>query len=116
MTLQVTIYPSENQTQILATYDGHDCLKGSLIPRPLQRRALPTLLEGLALWYATPVHAAVVVDETLDPGRVEDLWGGGFWPQELSNVHFEIVEPAKRFRLRGPGDFSHLYLLHGGTR
>lgn len=116
MTIQATIHPSGGQTRILATLHGDDCLKATLPPSPLHRRALSTLLEGLSLWHATPVHAVLVVDDDFHRGRVEDLWDGGLWPPDLSNIHYEIAEPSRQTRLWGPGDFGEVYALHGGTR
>lgn len=116
MTLHATIQPGPHRTRILATDQGDDCLKAVLPTPPVHPRALHTLLEGLALWHGEPVHAALVADGPSGLSRVEDLFGGGLWPHDLANVRFDIHHPRRARRIRGPGDFRRLYLLHGGGR
>ena len=116
MTLNATVHPGPNQTRILATDDGDDCLKAVLPSSPVHPRALHTLLEGLALWHGRPVHAVLLADGPSGTSRVDTLFGGGLWPHDLASVRFEIRHPRKHDRIRGPGDFRQLYLLHGGDR
>lgn len=116
MTLRASVHPGPNLTRILATEEGDDCLKAVLPSRPIHPRALYTLLEGLALWHGLPVHAALVAGDPSALSRVEDLFGGGLWPHDLANVRFEVRHPRRPDRIRGPGDFRQLYLLHGGGR
>lgn len=116
MEIQATISPGPGGTRILMTEDGDDCLKALLRTTPSHPRALHTLLEGVAMWYGAPVCAALLAGGQWGTSYVESLFGGDVWPQELSNVRFEFRYPRKRRRIRGPGDFRQLYLLHGGDR
>ena len=116
MKLRATVHPGPNQTRILVTEDGDDCLRAVLPMPPTHPRALHTLLEGLALWHGRPVHAVLVAGGPSGPSRVDTLFGGGLWPHDLANVQFEIRHPRRPRRLRGPGDFRQLYLQHGGSR
>ena len=115
MSLRATVRPGPHQTRILATEEGDDCLKAVLPTRPNHPRALSTLMEGLALWHGRPLHV-VLVDDPSRPSLVDGLGGGFMGPRDLSNVRFEIRQPTRRTRIRGPGDFRTLYLFHGGVR
>lgn len=59
----VTIHPRREWTRVLVT-DGPEqtLLKARLAPTPWHQRALPTLLEALALWHSRPVHAVLAAD------------------------------------------------------
>ncbi|MCP4921116.1 MAG: hypothetical protein GY913_29830 [Proteobacteria bacterium] len=116
MELNASILSTTWSTRILVTHHGDDLLKARLSPTPKHPRALTSLLEGLALWTACPVHAALVAEGPLGASRVDALFGEGFLPEDLSNVRFDIVTPRKRKRLAGPGDFRQLRLLHGRLR
>ena len=110
------VRPLLDQTQILVTEDGDDCLRAVLPPAPVHPRALHTLLEGIALWRGNTVHAVLIAEDRLGSSRVDTLFGGALWPHDLANVRFDIRHPRKRRRLRGPGDLRSLYVLHGGGR
>ena len=60
----VAIHPRGSETRVLATAGaGSTLLKARLAARPWHQRALPSLLEALALWQSRPVHAVLVVDK-----------------------------------------------------
>jgi len=116
MMLNATVHPGPNQVRILVTEAGDDCLKAVLPSHPAHPRALHTLLEGLAQWHGRPVHAALVVDGPSACSRIDALVGE-VWPRDLATVRFEIRHPrVDRRRIRGPGDFRQLYLMHGEER
>jgi hypothetical protein len=59
----VAIHPRETETRVLATTGpGATLLKARLSPAPWHQRALPTLLEALALWQRQQAHAVLAVD------------------------------------------------------
>jgi hypothetical protein len=62
--IQVVIAPSPQSARILVT-EGPErtLLKAQLAPQTGHPRALPWLLEALALWEGTTVHAVLAVDE-----------------------------------------------------
>lgn len=115
MKLHATILPDAWSTRILVTDHGQDLLKARLPTQPRHTRALTTLLEGLALWTATPVHAVLVAAGPLGAFRAEALYEG-LLPDSSSNVELDIVDPRDHKRLPGPGDFRQLHLLHGRLR
>ncbi len=114
MRLRATIRRTAGRIQILATDEGDDCLRASLPLRPAHPQALRTLLEGLALWHDRRIDAVLVVDDPSVASPVDTLLDGELWLPELAHVRFDIRVRRKPRRLRGPGDFRQLYLLHGG--
>ena len=115
MKLNATVLPTSWSTRILVTNHGQDLLKARFPTLPQHPRALSTLLEGLALWTAMPVHAVLVAEGPLGSCRVDSLFEG-FMPIGTSNVEVDIVDPREHKRLAGPGDFRQLRLLHGRVR
>lgn len=115
MKLNATVLPTTRSTRILVTHYGQDLVKARLPTTPQHPRALSTLLEGLALWTAAPVHAVLVAEGPLGACHVDTLYEG-FLPVGTSNVEFEIVDPREHKRLAGPGRFRQLRLLHGRVR
>ena len=115
MKLNATLLTTSWSTRILVTDRGQDLLKARLPTTCLHPRALLTLLEGLSLWTARPVHAVLVAEGPLGASRVASLYEG-FLPNDNANVQFDIVDPRERKRLAGPGDFRQLHLLHGRVR
>ena len=115
-TLHATIRPLPHQTQLLVTDRGNDCLRAVLPPHPCHPRALPTLLEGLTLWHAQPLHAVLVAEDRSGPGPVATFFDEALWPHDLAQVHFDVQSRRRPRRLRGPGDFRTLYRLHGDRR
>lgn len=101
---------SPEVTRILVRLDDDVVLKAALLPcysaRP-HRRALPTLLEAMALWHQAPVHAVVSARDLVSwsqLGLAEDLDGG------VSTAHYtvEMRAPVRERgqRIRGLGSFS----------
>jgi hypothetical protein len=111
----VTIHPRREWTRVLVT-DGPEqtLLKARLAPIPWHQRALPTLLEALALWHSRPV--AVLAADAQDGTFVRNLC------PDLAAEHartplytLEVVAarrpPRRRDRLDGVGDFRDLRQL-----
>lgn len=115
MLLTAMLTTSPAMTRILVRAEGDVVLKAALPPRgwPPHRRALPTLLEALALWHQVPVRAVISANElgswsTL--GLVGDLDGGA------ATVHYTIEArvPGRRRRgqrIRGLGSFVDMQQL-----
>ena len=63
MSIWVAIHPRAGRTRVLATQGvKRTLLKAHLATSPAHPRALPTLLEALALWQGEPVRAVLVAD------------------------------------------------------
>jgi hypothetical protein len=61
----VGIDSTSEKTRVLATAGAHETiLKARLSPTAQHPRAVPALLEALAMWEGAPVRAALVVDDT----------------------------------------------------
>src|ERR1700704_2061731 len=66
MTIRPTVFlkTSPHATKVLVRLDDDEVLKAALLtPRTPHPRALPTLLEAMALWYQVPVHAVLCATE-----------------------------------------------------
>jgi hypothetical protein len=62
--IQVVIAPDPYATRILVSDpQGYTLLKGNLAPHTCHPRALPTLLDALALWEGTMLRVVLSVDE-----------------------------------------------------
>lgn len=60
----MAVAPSSKSTRVIATRGPNEAiLKANLRTSPKHHRALPALLEALALWEGTLVRAALVADE-----------------------------------------------------
>lgn len=101
-------------TRILVRSGGDVVLKAALLHcyRPPHRRALPTLLEAMALWHQAPVHAVVSVRDVASWSRLglaEELDGG------VATVHYtvEMRAPVRERgqRIRGLGSFVDAHRL-----
>ena len=65
--LTVVIQPGLDRTRLLATCGTEEIFKAVLAaPREVHRRAAPTLLEGLALWYQRPAGVVLWLGEVRD--------------------------------------------------
>lgn len=118
MRLTATLTTGSELTRILVRADDDVVLKAALLPRgwPPHRRAVPTLLEAMALWHQVPVRAVISASElgswsTL--GLVDDLDGGAV------TVHYTVEArvPGRRRRgqrLRGLGSFVEMQQLDLG--
>jgi hypothetical protein len=114
----VAIHPQGSVTRVLATEGtGSTLLKARLSARPWHQRALPSLLETLAIWQSRPVHAVLVVDDG-EATSVTSLC------PDLAAEHartplytLEVVEgrrrrpPQRRESIEGVGDFRDLRQL-----
>lgn len=113
MSIWIAIHPGKKHTRIIATSGiNQTLLKANLATRANHPRALPTLLEALALWQGTKVHAALVADERANTSGTN-----------LFTDCFDVVEPTPLFefaivaglgpqgrpeRIRGMGNFRDL--------
>jgi hypothetical protein len=119
----VALHPKGDETRILVTAGPNDTLlKARLSPTVQHPRAVPTLLEALALWEGAPVRAVVAVDgpgassaTSLCLDSFADFTGGPLY--ELQFVPWARV-CRMRDLLRGMGDFRDLrqLLLFEGPR
>jgi hypothetical protein len=99
----------EGVTRILVRMDDDVVLKAALLPcywGP-HRRAIPTLLEAMALWHQAPVRAVISARDVASWSRLglaEDLDGG------VQTAHFtvEMRAPVRERgqRIRGLGSFA----------
>lgn len=89
MTLWTAIRPESSGTKILVTSGPYETLlKARLAPRTAHPRALPTLLEALALWEGQAVRGVLCAgarDDSSDTNLFRDS--------------FPFVEPTPLFRL-----------------
>lgn len=111
----LAIDPRPTETRILATSGPATTLvKARLGPTPKHPRALPSLLEALALWEGTHVRAALAADAVAPSSGTSPFhealldFGGPLYT-------IEAVPPARRRRRRdgldGMGDFRDLRQL-----
>lgn len=116
MAIWVAIHPRRAHTRILATVGARKTLlKAHLKTQPQHVRALPALLEALALWQGEPVRAALVADEqaaTCDTSLYRDCLDV-FGPTPLYEL--DVVghrhEHHAAAEIRGMGDFRDLRQL-----
>ena len=111
-TIWMGIRPGPTGTRILATAAARETLlKAKLANEPHSSRALPALLEALALWQGTTVHAALVVDGS-DDGYGKTLVHDAFPLVERTPLYrVDLVHGRHRRHhddLRGMGDFRDL--------
>ena len=114
MQLTAIFTTSPEVTRILVRADDDVVLKAALLPHswPPHRRALPTLLEALALWHQVPVHAVISAADLGSWSRLglaEDLDGG------VATVHYTVEARmpgrSRRQRIRGLGAFVDVQQL-----
>jgi hypothetical protein len=76
--ITMAIHPAATTARVLAMQGGYTTLlKAHLQPRPAHPRALPYLLEAIALWQGIKVRAALCVDNSLasfDSNHYPDLF------------------------------------------
>ena len=77
-------------------------LQARFYNRPVHPRALPSLLEALALWQGERLCAVIFAESAVHPtlGLGED---GDEWPPETSLVEYMLVEPRPSYRHRDMG-------------
>jgi len=99
----MAVRPSASGARLLAMASpGETILKARLLANPAHRRALPTLLEGLALWQGHKVRAALCADESPCSSAMDtypDLFTD---PDETLHYRLEWV-PVVRSRSRRAG-------------
>lgn len=121
MTIRPTAFlkTSLHATKVLVRLDDDEVLKAVLLtPRAPHPRALPTLLEAMALWYQTPVHAVLCATDEASwcrLGLLDDLC------LSADTVHYTVElrqrERERRQRIAGLGSFDDLrQLVLGGVR
>ena len=115
MAIWMAIRPGCNETRILATYRAQQTLlKARLAARPAHPRAIPTLLEALALWEGEQVRAALCVDGSVDGHGcrlVRDLFPLDE-PTPLYQLQVVDVRRRKpREAIEGMGDYRDLRQL-----
>lgn len=111
--LWTAITSSPMTTRILTTDGPHaPLLKARLRPQPHHPRALPTLLEALALWQGQKVHAVLGVDADSPMWTSTQLELVGV-DTPLYALDLAMTGPRSRVRdpLYGLGDFRDLYRL-----
>ena len=110
-TLLVAIHPRISGTRILAASGPQNTvsLQATLSPRAAHPRALPWLLESLALWEGKRVRAALVADEAVIHSRTSlfrDLYA------DLDESPLFTVElMPTRGRAVARADFRDLHVL-----
>ena len=103
MQLTAILTTNPSVTRILVRADDDVVLKAALLPRSWpHRRALPTLLESLALWHQARAHAVICaadLDSWSRLGLVDDLGAAA------ATIHYavEVREPGRRRSQRIPG-------------
>jgi hypothetical protein len=121
MTIRPTAFlkTSPRSTKILLRVDGDEVLKAVLLtPSTPHPRALPTLLEAMALWHQAPVHAVLCATEEESwcrLGLLDDLF------LSVDTVHYTVElrrrDRERRQRIVGLGSFEDLrQLVLGGVR
>jgi len=115
----VFLKTSPRATKILVRVDDDEVLKAVLLtpPRP-HPRALPTLLEAIALWHQAPVHAVLCATDEASWSRLgllDELCLGA------DTVHYTVElrsrDRERRQRIAGLGSFEDLrQLVLGGVR
>lgn len=110
--LTVVIRPERWRTQLLATCGGEEVLKAVLAaPTDAHRRAAPTLLEGLALWYQRPLGVVLCLGEVREGAALAlcDDFGVG---ERTLHYHVDVRRRQRPQvaapRLAGVGDFRAL--------
>jgi hypothetical protein len=114
--VQVVIRQSQLVTRVLATgATGETLLKARLSRTPWHTRALPTLLEALALWEKEPVRGVIFVEPTVGP-YASALCASLADEQARTPLYtLDLVAarrpPRRADPLRGLGDFRDLRQL-----
>lgn len=115
MSIWMALRPGPTGTRIIATQRAQETLlKARLLSEPQHPRALPTLLEALALWQGETVRAALCVDAP-EAGYATRLVRDAFPLVEPTPLyHLDVVHARRRRHhddLRGMGDYRDLRQL-----
>ncbi|MGH7270672.1 MAG: hypothetical protein ACREJ3_09595 [Polyangiaceae bacterium] len=115
-TLSIGISPGPRDTRVIAMAGPRDTiLKARLSRHPSHPRALPTLLEAIALWQGVQVHAALCAadrDGASDSSLYREAFadfGGPLYTLEW--IPAAALDRRRRRDLRGVGDFADLRRL-----
>ena len=114
--LWMGISPGLHSTRVIAMAGARETiLKARLSREPAHPRALPTLLEAIALWQGRPVRAALVADA---PGGLSERGiSRDSFPDFGDGLHYTLEyvsvlrPPRRRDGLGGMGDFRDLRQL-----
>jgi len=112
----VAIHPGRGSTRVLVTGDaGETILKARLERTPWHARALPTLMEALALWQKQKVHGVVFAGSRGNPYG-SSLCAALDAEHERTPLYTLDVAVARRpprqaDQLRGMGDYRDLRQL-----
>jgi hypothetical protein len=114
--LKVVVAPRRESTQILAMWGPDEVLRAVLgPPHQVHRLAAPQLLEGLSLWYQSPLCVVLSVDESGDSSALtQSLSDGRGIGQSTLCYQVAVVPDGGRRRgraLGGVGDFTSLRRL-----
>jgi hypothetical protein len=114
--LSIGISPGLRDTRVLAMTGPSDTiLKARLLRQPSHPRALPTLLEAIALWQGVQVRAALCAadrDGVSDSSLFRDAFldfGGPLYTLEW--ISAAALGPRRRRDIGGVGDFGDLRRL-----
>jgi hypothetical protein len=114
--LSIGISPGPQGTRVIAMTGPSDTiLKARLSRQPSHPRALPTLLEAIALWQGVQVHAALCAaerDGVSDSSLYRDAFadfGGPLYTLEW--IPAAALDRRRRRNIRGVGDFGDLRRL-----
>jgi hypothetical protein len=116
MSIWMAIHPMRSGTRVLATVGvKRTLLKAQLQTSPHHPRALPTLIEAVALWQGSQVRAALVADGKADTCGT-NLFTDCFDVVEPTPLYQLVIVGGDRRRsrhdeLRGLGDFRDLRRL-----
>jgi hypothetical protein len=108
-TIWMGIAPRATTTSVVVmTGPTETILKATLSREPSHPRALPTLLEAIALWEGAKVRAALGADERrsgFDSNLYRDVFGASCEPLfEVDVVPLGRVRRDRRREVRGLGD------------
>jgi hypothetical protein len=114
--LSMGISPGPHDTRVIAMAGPRDTiLKARLSRQPSHPRALPTLLEAIALWQGVQVHAALCAaerDGVSDSSLYRDAFvdfGGPLYTLEW--IPAAALVRRRRRDIGGVGDFADLRRL-----
>lgn len=116
--VMVTVAPEMDRTRILVVENRREVLKAVLgPPSEVHPRAATTLLEGLALWYQTPLSVVLCADAEASSSSLHLSDGLGLGHKSIYfDVGVAYAEPRRGRRrpaadLRGLGSFHDLRQL-----
>jgi hypothetical protein len=116
-TIWMGIAPGPRETRVIAMHGANETiLKAKLLRDPAHPRALPWLLEAVALWQGLPVRAALAADDTSN-GCGTSLYHDAFPDFGRSPLYsldwIPVGDGKRRGRrdLTGMGDFADLRQL-----